>query len=275
MRHQLTYITTALTSLMILALTNQFGQAQGWPRDGATPVQAVPQYVPRYPLHETAIEPPSTKEVIEEPVQLPAAPNQNPAPLVHAMPLPTPVHPPVAKPKTPPHFGVDDSIYRDTNMYPIDPRKPCNQGVRPSELARCASCGGRLAGKNGKPFMDQELGGCTCQKKNPNLHPQFSLHWPRPMSARLDQRFPGQAAQRYSICQPKRWVDKFDHLSTFKLSSYLRTDNGYSGSGADPYGCLGESKQRSNVIGVGYRFPSEPVQRGFDQIDQYNEGYRW
>ena len=146
------------------------------------------------------------------------------------------------KPK--PEPVLNNEIYRDQSVYPIDPRKPnwpcgggnCQQGCR------CQSC--LALGNQGRPFHEKALGGCKCDTRKPTKHPNFSVHWPRPFSAKLDARHPEAANARYAACQPKRIVDVFDGLSTFKLSKYKRTDNGYCGPGSDPYGCLGESKLR-------------------------------
>ena len=139
---------------------------------------------------------------------------------------------------------LNNEIYRDQSLYPIDPRKPnwpcgggnCKQGCQ------CKSC--LALGNGGRPYHEKALGGCKCDSCKPNKHPNFSVHWPRPFSAKLDAHHPEAAAARYAACQPKRIVDIFDGLSTFKLSGYKRTDNGYCGPGADPYGCVGESKMR-------------------------------
>lgn len=87
----------------------------------------------------------------------------------------------------------------------------------------------------------------------------FSVYWPRPFSAKLDDRFPAKASERYQPCQKDRIVDVFDKLESFKLIDYQRRDNGYVGPDSDPYGCLGENRQLSRVAGVGYRFPSQPA----------------
>lgn len=134
-------------------------------------------------------------------------------------------------------FSIDYSIYRDTNPYPIDPRKPCSQCTLGPSDCRC-----KILGNQGRPYQEKELGGCQCNSRHPWKHPEFSVHWPRPFSAKLDERHPEAAAARYSACQPKRIVDVFDSLSTLKISNYKRTDNGYCGPNSDPYGCLSESK---------------------------------
>ena len=148
------------------------------------------------------------------------------------------------KVKPEPQPVLNNDIYRDQSLYPIDPRKPnwpcgggnCQQGC---QCQRCLTLGNQ-----GRPYHEKALGGCKCDSCKPNKHPNFSVHWPRPFSAKLDAHHPEAANARYAACQPKRIVDVFDGLSTFKLSNYKRTDNGYCGPGADPYGCVGESKLR-------------------------------
>jgi hypothetical protein len=51
----------------------------------------------------------------------------------------------------------------------------------------------------------------------------------------------------------------FDSLASLKLVPYQRKDNGYCGPGSDPYGCLGESRQASRVIGADFRNPGDPA----------------
>jgi hypothetical protein len=138
---------------------------------------------------------------------------------------------------------VDYSIYRDLSQYPIDHRKPCFSCGQGKPDCECG-CGLKLPGNKGRPYRDTEPGGCECDSCRPWHHPNFSVHWPRPFSARLDERNPAAASARYEPCQGKRIVDIFDPLATFKLSKYQRQDNGYCGPGADRFGCLGESKLR-------------------------------
>ena len=67
----------------------------------------------------------------------------------------------------------------------------------------------------------------------------FSVYWPRPFSAKRAEGHPHRC--NCDQCTT-RINDRFDHLINFKLIDYQRTDNGYWGPGADPFGCLGESK---------------------------------
>ena len=130
----------------------------------------------------------------------------------------------------------DESIFRDRTQYPIDVRKPCWQCGQGDNCQACS------IGHKGRPYREKVYGGCECDSCKPWKHPNFSVHWPRPFSACLDDRHPERAAQRYDACPDKRIVDVFDPLSKIKLSNYKRRDNGYCGPGSDPYGCLGESK---------------------------------
>lgn len=284
-----THLLLFSLAIVLVSGENNSAWGQNW-QVNQSPVVSVPQYVPRYPLTEPIkpVSVPTTPTDMTVIKKSPVAPQPTPkvmpkvTPKPKAKPKPKTVKKSVSskngkdkakkKPKTPPHYGVDYTIYRDQNIHPIDPRKPNNVCVRPCGNPGCGSCARRcrgcsegLPGVGGRPYMEHEPGGCTCQKKHPTKHPQFNLHWPRPFSARLDERFPNHAAERYQPCQKERVVDIFNHLSTFKLSKYKRSDSGYSGIGSDPYGCLGESKQMSSqVMGVGYRFPSEPVDRGLN-----------
>lgn len=249
---------------MVLLPQHLLAQNQTWPAYHPPVTQSVPQYVPRYPLDDDApvAQPPvnqptptvtpKKKTRAPQPVRSKQQPmNNSVAPKAKAKKAtPTKAVAKKAKPKPkkkaekkelPPHYGLDYSIYRDRNPIPIDPRKPCNPCLRPESLNR-GKCGCRLPGKNGVPYVETEPGKCECGKKHPNKKPTFSVHWPRPFSANLDERFPEKAAERYSPCQKKRIVDILDPLSTFKISNFKRKDNGYNGIGSDPFGCLGESK---------------------------------
>jgi hypothetical protein len=151
----------------------------------------------------------------------------------------------------PGRFGFDYSIYRDRNHYPIDPRKPCNECIRPhiSEACKC-----QWPGKNGRPYQDREPGACNCSSASHKNKPNFSYNWPAPFSATLKTHLSSGSNRTSSR---RRINDCFDHLVDFKLIDYQRTDNGYCGNGADPYGCLGESR----VAGVGFRQPGDAIQR--------------
>lgn len=295
-----------------------------WPVNAGPIHQAVPQYLPRYPVQALAnpntdsvpklkfkrVET-NTDAVSNGPIELlspePIRTNTNPLPVQQpaATPLSIDRHPAsqrlptepsrlespkaelptVPKAKKPAskkelakktsakkekkkekqHLPtVNYDVYRDRNPLPIDPRKPCGICTNPNLAGGC--CCGRhcdAPGRHGRPYQEREPGGCKCgDKKCGKCKPMFSLNWPRPFSAKLDEHFPARAAERYSPCQPKRIVDVFDKFIDFKLVDYQRKDNGYCGKGADPYGCLGESRMvASGVAGVGYRFPSVPVDR--------------
>ena len=136
-----------------------------------------------------------------------------------------------------PNFApmINDRIYRVADPFPIDPRKPNSPCLGGED---CRSC--RL-GNAGRPHQDRAPGGCHCDQRRPCRFPDLSVHWPRPFSAKLDQRFPGHG------CPTPRAIDLIDGLSSFKLLNYQRSDNGYCGPGADPFGCLGESQQRATI----------------------------
>lgn len=169
---------------------------------------------------------------------------------------------PAAKKKKPNPPTTNYDIYRDRNPLPIDPRKPCGICTNPTGATGCGPlCD--APGLHGKPFQEQEPGGCRCGDKNcGSCKPMFSHYWPRPFSAKLDEPFPTKAAARYSPFQKTRLVDAFNKFVDFKLIEYHRKDNGYCGKDSDPYGCLSENRMiASGVAGVGYRFPSVPIDR--------------
>jgi hypothetical protein len=74
----------------------------------------------------------------------------------------------------------------------------------------------------------------------------FSVYWPRPFSVKREQGHAHRCtcASCTDRCRT-RINDRFDHLINFKLIDYHRTDNGHCGPGADPFGCLGESKYQA------------------------------
>jgi hypothetical protein len=167
-----------------------------------------------------------------------------------------------AGPKAKPHHPVKTwDVYRDHSRYPIDPRKPCSVCKR--EVGKCGcgcQCAHRGIGNEGMPWQDTEPGGRSCGKKNcGDKRPEFSVYWPKPLSAKRENREGCCNGCGHARCQCRKVNDLFDHLVNFSLIDYQRKDNAYCGPGADPYGCLGES--RSRVAGVGFRFPSEPIER--------------
>lgn len=167
-----------------------------------------------------------------------------------------------SKPKVDPHHPVKTwDIYRDRSPYPIDPRKPCSVCKR--EVGKC-NCGCQFShrgvGNQGMPWQDVEPGGRACGKKNcSDKRPEYSVYWPKPLSARRENRDGCCEGCGHTRCRCRKINDLFDHLVNFSLVDYQRKDNAYCGPGADPYGCLGES--RSEVAGIGFRFPPEPVTR--------------
>ena len=170
------------------------------------------------------------------------------------------------------HPSVNYDIYRDISKYPVDPRKPCNDCVRPPSKGPFT----RIDAKAflGRPLMEKEPGGCLCGKKRCKCNRRLTyLYWPRPFSAKLDEKFPRKAIQRYSECQRARLVDVFDKFEDFKLIPYTRTDNGHQGNffgrNREVYGCLGESRQFGGVRGVNFRLPGVPIQRGLNMDSSY------
>ncbi len=168
------------------------------------------------------------------------------------------------QPHDPPEIAYN--VYRERSVYPLDPRKsnnPCTAGPD----CGCARCGARRMGPQGRPYQPQEPGGYRCGKNCPTKRPQFSVYWPRPLSAKRGHDYTTTCG--CLECGSRKKVnDLFDGLSNFRLIDYNRTDNGYCGPESDPYGCLGESKlsgkvagfvSDGNVVGVGYHAPGEPV----------------
>lgn len=167
------------------------------------------------------------------------------------------------------HAHVNWEVYRECDKYPVDPRKPCNDCVNPAQIRKTKI---KAMGYRGRPHMDREPGACDCGKskckkcslrKKKNM---FNLHWPRPFSAKLDEKSPKRASARYSPCQKPKCRDKFDKLENFKIINYVRRDNGYCGDrwgrNKELYGCLGESRQAARVAGIGFRSPGTPVGPG-------------
>lgn len=167
--------------------------------------------------------------------------------------------------KKPPSVTNFD-IYRDYSPLPTDPRKPCNECVT-RQTDECEkkckfSC---LTGFKGQPFRDREPGGCKCGKScmSNKKRPFFSVYWPAVGNAIGEERNPEKAAQRAANLNRFRINNLFDCAGGFELLPYDRRDNGYCGKNRDRFGCLGESRYlQSNVAGVGYRLPGQPVARG-------------
>lgn len=145
-----------------------------------------------------------------------------------------------AKPTEPTPPVITYDVYRDGSRFPIDPRKPCSVCRRSVGQCRCGVDHGQCGpGNHGQPYQAKEPGGFACGKNCPNKRPMFSVYWPRPFSARREEGHPHRC--NCDQCTT-RINDRFDHLINFKLIDYQRTDNGHCGPGADPFGCLGESK---------------------------------
>lgn len=138
------------------------------------------------------------------------------------------------------HPVIDYAIYRDRSQFPIDPRKPCSTCLRSVTNCQCGINHGQCGpGNHGRPHQDREAGGYSCGKNCPDKRPMFSVYWPRPFSAKHTPGHPDRCNCDQCATRVNDW---FDHLIDFKLIDYQRKDNGYCGPGADPYGCLGESK---------------------------------
>jgi hypothetical protein len=228
-------------------------QPQYRPGSTATPIENAKKLMPPQKQIQQQLQP----SVPQQPVsRYPLSDNANRA-VVKSLSPTTPTTPAAKQghkePKQP--YGLDFSEYRDYNQFPIDPRKPCNTCVRPPQVQPVTKH--HLTGLFGRPHMEKEPGGCRCGKKGCPKCSDRSIYWPLPRSARMDARHPQRAMAREQNCR-KRINDLFDPLADIKISNYKRKDNGYCGTGSDPYGCLGESRQRG-VSGIGFRSPGDPA----------------
>ena len=164
----------------------------------------------------------------------------------------------------PKHGVVKYDIYRDRTPYPIDPRKPCHICTQRKSNSKFAALHSRIYGFQGRPYQEKEPGGCLCGKKKQKFkRSNLNVYWPTFAAGVPEEYFPVRSAAKASNYDRFRLVDIFDHLGGWELSPYERRDNGYCGPGRDPYGCLGESRHfQSQVRGVGFRVPGQPVERG-------------
>ena len=156
-------------------------------------------------------------------------------------------------------------IYRDRNPYPVDPRKPCHICIqRESIHPRLKQHYDRIYGFQGRPYREREPGGCLCGKKKQKFkHLNANVYWPTFLAGVKEEFAPVKASIVAANFGRFRLVDIYDHWGGFEVSGYQRKDNGYCGPGRDRYGCLGESRTiLSNVRGVGFREPGQPVERG-------------
>ena len=89
------------------------------------------------------------------------------------------------------------------------------------------------------------------------------MYWPSSLAGVREELFPVKSAVDAATYHRFHINDIYDHLGGFEVSRYERRDNGHCGPGRDRYGCLGESRQiPSDVAGVGFRPPGQPVERG-------------
>ena len=214
------------------------------------------------PVDDAAPPAPTNEAAPTPPAKDKATADVKPRPLPHdAYPLD----------KIPKQGVVDYEIYRDRNPYPVDPRKPCNPCTRRKNDPPCTACQARRQKKHdripafqGRPHQDKEPGGCLCGKKKQKFKkPNINIYWPAMFAGVREELHPQKAAFDAATHDRVRLVDCFDCLGGFEVSPYQRRDNGYCGHGRDRYGCLGESRQlQSNVFGVGFRQPGQPVERG-------------
>jgi len=270
-----------VVGVLLLQSMSALVSAQQWHISNPPVEQSVPQYRSSYPLHDEPdqSELPPAKALEELPTPLPKVVPDNlptlnaPVPVQKLLPpLPmAPQHlpprasaPPAANPQPTnrgsqvenppanlpqtklahPSFGLDFSEYRNRETFPADPRQPCNVCTRPAAVL-ADSYHNNWPGYRGMPHREEEPGGCRCGKKDAPKQDQMSVYWSRPFSAiKNDDELRDLDPATGQPCPKKRLSDRLDSLATFKLIDYQRSDNGYCGRGADPYGCLGESQHR-------------------------------
>ena len=245
--------TPTLIFMGTLIPPGDFAQAQDWPISNPPVEASVPQYRPpgqaESNLQPIVNENPAANFPVTE--ELDAGAN-----LISQPPIFSPVE--VAADSSEPAavYGIDYTPFRDRSLFPVSPGKPCNPCTRPAATRPKTKLD--LPGLRGRPYQDREPGGCLCGKTCCPKCNQFSVYWPRPFSACLDNAFPQQAAKRQQGLRQKCFLDVFDRCQNLELIPYQRKDNGYCGRGSDPYGCLGESRYISRVAGVDFRPPGEP-----------------
>lgn len=206
----------------LLLVQPKTGQGQSFSVNNPEVREPVPQYPLR--LKSPTVPPVDAGNKAAEPLRLPAGNSFNPEPRSVTQPRPdthlerrSPPRPSTSDPAAQPH---GQTAQQAPSSRPHTSRGPAKSTHQPAPNPPSA---------------------CRCLGK-PNRQPNYSVHWPRPFSAKVDQHFPRLFAQRNSPCQQKRIVDVFDPLANLKLSRYQRKDNGYEGRAADTLGCLGESK---------------------------------
>jgi hypothetical protein len=188
-------------------------------------------------------------------------PNYNTAPVNRAALEAKPLN---AKKEIPKHGVIKYDIYRDRQPYPVDPRKPCHVCIQRQGNSKFAALHSRIPGYQGRPYQMKEPGGCECGKKKQKFkHLNLNAYWPTFAAGVGEEFFPCKSDAKARNYDRFRLVDIFDGLGGFEISGYQRRDNGYCGKERDRYGCLGESKYfQSQVRGVGFREPGQPVERG-------------
>lgn len=101
-----------------------------------------------------------------------------------------------------------------------------------------------IPGLFGRPYREQLPGGCVCGNASGVTRcPDASIYWSAPASAVNQQRNPGLDCWWESTGR-QQFFAPIDRLGQFSGAPFRRTDNGYCGPSADPYGCLSASRQR-------------------------------
>lgn len=274
---QLNLFVVSIASIGALVnLSGSAAVAQQWNVSNPPVTVPVPQYHPTqqyrpvYPLDDGADQNATPPDLVPAP-SVPSMSNDAPAPqqstqqlppefidapaqIIRAIPKPETSVAPFAErvnsgdprlgfsdaPDNSKSLGLDYSIYRDRHPFPADPRKPCNVCTHPPSVPNRFN----LPGLHGLPYQPKEPGGCRCGKKHAPKFAAASVYWSRPFSALGHHESSSDCLTPYGPMPEKRLTDLLDPLASFKLIPYQRTDNGYCGRGADPFGCLGESRYR-------------------------------
>ena len=166
----------ALATLIIVALIFPLGfaaQAQDWPISNPPVEASVPQYRP--PKQDQPI---SQLAPSDESADEPQVPDESASANDFATPAeiytPTEIVSDASEPAA--AYGIDYTEFRNRNVFPVSPGKPCNPCTHPAATRPRTRLD--LPGLHGRPYQDKEPGGCLCGKKCCPKCNQFSVYWP-------------------------------------------------------------------------------------------------
>ncbi len=118
-------------------------------------------------------------------------------------------------------------------------RNPCTHPAQVTPRTRF-----EIPGLFGRPYRDQLPGGCVCgQPSGITRSPDASVYWSAPMSSLAQQRNPAFHCWWETTGRQQAFAP-IDSLGQFSGVAFRRTDNGYCGPSADPYGCVSASRQK-------------------------------